>query len=70
MKTYDDETPPSNHDMLIELRTDMKWVKDQIKDMKEDMEDLKQFRWKFYGAVAAISAIVSFTVSIIIAIFT
>jgi len=69
MKTFNDEHPPSNHDLLIELRTDMKWVKETIDKMQRDIEDLKRFRWKFYGAVAGVSAAVSVFVSVIVSIF-
>jgi len=69
MKTYPDENNQTNHDLLIELRTDMKWVKDSINKMQRDIEELKRFRWKFYGAVAGVSAAVSVFVSVIVSIF-
>lgn len=52
----------SNHDMLIELRTDMKWVMRKLEELDNDVKDLKSFKWKVIGA----SGLAAFIVSVLV----
>ncbi len=51
-----------NHDTLIELRTDMKWIMRKLEELDEDVKDLKSFKWKVIGA----SGLAAFVISIIV----
>jgi len=48
----------------------MKWVKKSLEQIQKDVEDLKRFKWKFYGAVIVISGLVSLGVSVLFVILT
>jgi len=51
-----------NHDTLVELRTDMKWIMRKLEELDEDVKDLKSFKWKVIGA----SGLAAFVISIIV----
>lgn len=44
---------------VAELKTDMKWLKEGIGDVTNDVDKLQEFRWKTYGACMVISGAIS-----------
>ena len=63
-----DPESTSNHDLLIKISTDVEWIKDRLKDMQEDIEELKAFKWKVIGIAIGVSTTVSIIVSVLVSI--
>lgn len=53
----------SNHDLLIKIATDVDWIKKEIEGLKEEVEELKSFKWKIVG----MSTLAAFVISSVIA---
>lgn len=52
----------SNHDLLIKIATDVDWIKKEIEGLKEEVEELKSFKWKIVG----MSTLAAFVISSVI----
>ena len=58
----DDPSKAKSKELLVEVYTDMKWVKGELVTIREDVDDLKGFKNRVYGALAVIG--MGFTVII------
>jgi len=57
-------------EILIELSTDVKWIKKSLESLQRDVEDLKAFKWKVVGVALGVSATISTIISVVVAFLT
>jgi len=57
-------------EILIELATDIKWIKKSLESLQRDVEDLKMFKWKTVGVAIGVSATISTIISVVVAFLT
>lgn len=44
---------------IARLEEQMKYIREDVKEMKRDMKTLLEFRWRLYGATAVIAFLVA-----------
>lgn len=60
----------SDERLLGQIIAEQKHLHEDVKEIKQDVKSLNEFRWKWVGKMAAYTGLVAFVVSLLTALWT